>query len=94
MWGKAGSLNKERKGIYLREGGDYVGPFRGREDVERFLTLMEVLGESRAGIEIVGINSEMNPGRLNLLDAGDVGGDNEEPKRNSRPGDAYLLTVV
>ncbi len=92
MWGKAGSLNRERKGIYLRENGDYVGPFRGREDVERFLTLMEVLGESLAGIEIVMINSEMNPGSSPA--AGDMGGEIEEPKRNSGPGDAYLLTVV
>lgn len=46
-----------RKAIYLREEGDYVGPFCSREDAERFLVLIALHGESREGIEIVEIDN-------------------------------------
>jgi hypothetical protein len=40
--------------IYLREaGGQYVGPFKSREDAERFIRLMELCGENWADSEIV-----------------------------------------
>jgi hypothetical protein len=40
--------------IYLREvGGKYVGPFKSREDAERFIRLMELCGENWADSEVV-----------------------------------------
>jgi hypothetical protein len=40
--------------IYLRErGGQYVGPFKTRQDAERFIKLMELCGENWAGAEVV-----------------------------------------
>ncbi len=42
-----------RKGIYLREQGEYVGPFCSLADAEDFLHLMDFFGESCEGIEIV-----------------------------------------
>ncbi|HYK90669.1 MAG TPA: hypothetical protein VE398_17990 [Acidobacteriota bacterium] len=40
--------------IYLREGGgQYVGPFRSREDAERFIKLMELCGENWSDTEVV-----------------------------------------
>ena len=40
--------------IYLREaGGRYVGPFKSREDAERFIRLMELCGENWEDSEIV-----------------------------------------
>ncbi len=46
-----------RKGIYVREEDEYVGPFNSREDAERFLVLVELSGESSKGIEIVEIDN-------------------------------------
>lgn len=46
--------------IYLREADEYVGPFAGRGDAERFLILMRSFGESLEGIEIVEIDSVAN----------------------------------
>ena len=46
----------ERKGIYLREKDEYVGPFCSRGDAERFLIAMTLCGESLEGIEIVEIS--------------------------------------
>ena len=51
----------KRAGIYLREGDEYVGPFRGREDAERFLSLMELLGESPEGVKIVELMADGRP---------------------------------
>jgi hypothetical protein len=42
-----------REGIYLAEGGSYVGPFHSRGDAERFMVLMALFGGSPEGIEIV-----------------------------------------
>jgi hypothetical protein len=40
--------------IYLREEeGQYVGPFKSREDAKRFIELMELCGEDWAGTEVV-----------------------------------------
>jgi hypothetical protein len=40
--------------IYLREvGGQYVGPFKSRQDAERFVGLMEMVGEDWADSEVV-----------------------------------------
>ena len=52
--------------IYLREGeGQYVGPFKSREDAERFIELMELCGENWAGTEVVeeegGIDPTLRP---------------------------------
>ncbi len=47
--------------IYLREADEYVGPFAGRGDAERFLILMASCGESLEGIEIVEIDNDANP---------------------------------
>ncbi len=41
--------------IYLREAGEYVGPFREREDAERFLMLVRLFGGNCEGVEIVEI---------------------------------------
>ncbi len=46
--------------IYLREADEFVGPFAGRGDAERFLFLMTSLGESLVGIEIVEIDTVVN----------------------------------
>jgi hypothetical protein len=51
----AGHFCVAREGIYLREDGELVGPFETWGDAERFLELMEILGESSEGIEIVEI---------------------------------------
>jgi len=50
----------ERKGIYLREKDELVGPFCSRGDAERFLIAMTLCGESLEGIEIVEIDSAAN----------------------------------
>jgi hypothetical protein len=52
-----------RTGIYLRENGEFVGPFQSRGDAERFLELMELFGESAEGIEIVEISDAAAPFR-------------------------------
>lgn len=40
--------------FYLREpGGQYVGPFRSRNDAENFIKLMELCGQDWADAEIV-----------------------------------------
>ena len=40
--------------IYLREGGgQYVGPFKSRYEVERFIGLMRLCGENWADTEVV-----------------------------------------
>lgn len=40
--------------FYLREpGGQYVGPFRSRNDAESFIKLMELCGQDWADAEIV-----------------------------------------
>jgi hypothetical protein len=40
--------------IYLRgEGGQYVGPFKGFREVERFIKLMELCGENWTDTEVV-----------------------------------------
>ncbi len=40
--------------IYLREGGGkYVGPFKSREEAERFIKLMELCGENWEDNEVV-----------------------------------------
>ncbi len=40
--------------FYLREEeGQYVGPFKSREDAKRFIELMELCGENWAGTEVV-----------------------------------------
>ena len=40
--------------IYLREEeGQYVGPFKSRQDADRFIKLMELCGEDWADTEIV-----------------------------------------
>ncbi len=49
------------KQIYLREADEYVGPFAGRGDAERFLVLMTSFGESLEGIEIVEIDLVTDP---------------------------------
>ncbi len=48
----------KRAGIYLREGEEYVGPFRAREDAERFLYLMDLFGAGHEGIEIVRLGAD------------------------------------
>ncbi len=53
-----------RKGIYLREEGQYVGPFHTREDAELFLIAMEASGESLEGIEILEISDSGETFRL------------------------------
>ena len=59
-------------GIYLHEGNEYVGPFRTREDAERFLILMESYGESREGIEITNLKTEAprSPGKAFTVRSG------------------------
>ena len=48
--------------IYLREGGgQYVGPFKTRQDAERFIKLMELCGENRAGTEVVEKEGGVDP---------------------------------
>jgi hypothetical protein len=42
-----------KKGVYLKEEKEYVGPFAGLKDAELFLTLMKLFGVSCEGIEIV-----------------------------------------
>ncbi len=42
-----------KRGIYLRESGEYVGPFGSLEDAEAFLALIGVCGVNCNGIEIV-----------------------------------------
>ena len=48
-----GWFNTSKKGIYLREEGEYVGPFLTLADAEVFLELMKLFGGSCEGIEIV-----------------------------------------
>ncbi len=45
-----------KKGIYVREGTEYVGPFHSSADAEVFLRLMQLHGESLTGIEIVKVS--------------------------------------
>jgi hypothetical protein len=48
--------------IYLREGGgQYVGPFKSRKDVERFVKLMELCGENWAGAEVIEEEGGIDP---------------------------------
>ena len=48
--------------IYLREkDGQYVGPFRSRNDAERFIDLMRLCDENWAGAEIVDEERTMVP---------------------------------
>ena len=48
--------------IYLREeGGQYVGPFKSREDAKRFIELMELCGEDWAGTEVVEEEGRFDP---------------------------------
>ncbi len=42
-----------KRGIYLREQGEYVGPFQSLTDAEVFLYLMKWLGASTEGIDIL-----------------------------------------
>ncbi len=44
--------------IYLRDAGEYVGPFASRGDAERFLIAMASFGESLKDIEIIEIDSD------------------------------------
>ncbi len=62
MPGKVARLDLLRRGVYLREGADYVGPFYSRDDAKYFLMLMGVLGVDCAGIEIVELDNDANPG--------------------------------
>jgi hypothetical protein len=40
--------------IYLREGGgQHVGPFKSREEAERFIKLMELCGENWDDAEVM-----------------------------------------
>ncbi len=40
--------------IYLREGGGkYVGPFKSRNEAERFIKLMDMCGENWEDAEVV-----------------------------------------
>lgn len=40
--------------IYLREGGgQYVGPFKSRQDADRFIWLMELCGEDWVDTEVI-----------------------------------------
>jgi hypothetical protein len=48
--------------IYLREEeGQYVGPFKSREDAKRFIELMELCGEDWAGTEVVEEEGRLDP---------------------------------
>ena len=48
--------------IYLRQrGGQYAGPFKSRRDVERFIRLMELCGDSWAGAEVIGEEGVLDP---------------------------------
>jgi hypothetical protein len=48
--------------IYLRqEGGQYVGPFKSRENAERFIGMMALCGENWAGTEIVEDEEGVDP---------------------------------
>ncbi len=47
------------KKIYLHEANEYVGPFCSRVEAEKFIALMELFGASRAGIEIVERDEEL-----------------------------------
>jgi hypothetical protein len=48
--------------IYLREGeGRYVGPFKSREDANRFIELMELCGEDWTGTEVVEEEGGLEP---------------------------------
>ncbi len=42
-----------KKGIYLHEADEYVGPFSSRRDARRFMALMKLFGSDADGIEIV-----------------------------------------
>ncbi len=46
-------MTAKRMGIYLCEQDGEIGPFRTRQDAERFLVLVESLGMNIEGIEIV-----------------------------------------
>jgi hypothetical protein len=48
--------------IYLYErDGQYVGPFKSREDAARFIELMELCGEDWTGTEIVVVEGTLDP---------------------------------
>jgi len=48
--------------FYLREEeGQYVGPFKSREDAKRFIDLMELCGEDWAGTEVVEEEGRFDP---------------------------------
>ncbi len=56
------NLEMRKVGVYLREEEELVGPFYSRQDAEYFLFLMELLGTSSEGIEIVEIDIATRPG--------------------------------
>jgi hypothetical protein len=39
--------------IYLRQRGQYVGPFKGRRDAERFIGMMKLCGEDWTDTEVI-----------------------------------------
>ena len=48
--------------IYLCErDGQYVGPFKSREDATRFIELMELCGEDWTGTEVVVVEGTLDP---------------------------------
>jgi len=48
--------------FYLREEeGQYVGPFKSREDAKRFIELMELCGEDWEGTEVVEEEGRLDP---------------------------------
>ncbi len=42
--------------FYLREAGEYVGPFCSRRDAGRFLEMMSCFGADTEGIEIISLS--------------------------------------
>ncbi len=58
---------KQKNRVYLREGDEHIGPFRGRADADRFLRLMELYGGGSQGIEIV---EQHSPGHVNSEEPG------------------------
>ncbi len=86
-------LDTGKKGIYLREQGEHVGPFHSLADAEAFVDLMKLFGENCEGIEIVIADAE-NEGdtaavtvkeKKDLLSSGSK---TEEPERH--PGGGTL----
>ncbi len=55
-----------KKGIYVREGTEYVGPFRSNADAEVFLRLMQLHGESLNGIEVVEVRDTGEIGKTTI----------------------------